>query len=64
MERGEVAVQEAYFHVANLHLNLLEHIAVLLEVLKILNTHIESRKVAEHAQGMIRRKVWVAKENV
>lgn len=41
MKRREVAVHEADFHVANLHLYLLEHVAVLLKVLEILNAHVE-----------------------
>lgn len=59
MEGGEVGVHEADFHVANLHFYLLEDVAVLLEVLEILNAHIEGRKVAEHAQRMIRRELRV-----
>lgn len=59
MKRREVAVHEADFHVANLHLYLLEHVAVLLKVLEILNAHVEGWKVTEHAERMIRWELWV-----
>lgn len=40
MQSGEVVVHEANFHVADLHLNLLENVAVL-EVLEVLHAHVE-----------------------
>lgn len=41
MKGREVCVHEADFHVANLHFDLLENVAVLLEILKVLDAHIE-----------------------
>lgn len=62
-ERGvqcrEVGVQsEADLHVAHLHLDFFEHVAVL-EVLEVLNAHVQGREVAQHAQGMVRRELGV-----
>lgn len=59
-ERGvkcrEVGVQsEADLHVAYLHLDFLENVAVL-EVLEVLDAHVEGIEVAQHAQGMVRGK--------
>jgi hypothetical protein len=61
MQGREVGVHKADFHVAHLHLDLLEHVAVL-EVLEILDAHVEGREVAEHAQRMVCRELRVAAE--
>lgn len=53
MKGGEVGVHESDFHVANLHLDLLQNVAVLLEVLEVLHAHVERGKVTQHAKRMI-----------
>lgn len=60
VQRREVRVQpEADLHVAHLHLDFLEDVAVL-EVLEVLDAHVEGIEVAQHAQGMVRGERGVA----